>query len=51
MFSWLSNLFMGSTADAALEAAIYSVGLASNYGMHQIKVPEALQTLVAETEK
>ena len=51
MFSWLSNLFMGSTADAALEAAIYSVGLASGAGMHQIKAPEALQALAAEEKK
>ena len=50
MFSWLSNLFMGSTADAALEAAIYSAGLASNCGLHQIKAPDALQALAAEAK-
>lgn len=43
MFEWLSNLFMGTTADAALEAAIYSAGLASNAGLHQMEEPEGLQ--------
>lgn len=48
MFQWLSSLFMGSTADAALDAAIYSVGLASNGGMHEPKEPAGLQELAEE---
>lgn len=43
MFNWLRNLFMSSTADTALEAAIYSIGTASSYGMHQMKAPKELE--------
>ena len=50
MFSWLTNLFMGSTADAALDAAIYSAGLASTCGLHQMQEPDELQELVRELE-
>lgn len=39
MFEWLSSLLTGM----AYDAAIYSAGLASNSGMHQIKEPEGLQ--------
>ena len=35
MFNWISSLFAG----AALDMAIYSVGLASGNGMHQMKEP------------
>ena len=41
MFSWLSNLFAGF----AFDAAVYSVGLASSAGMHQMKEPEGLKKL------
>lgn len=39
---------MSSTADAALETAILSAGLASGGGMHQMKEPEGLQKFAAE---
>lgn len=39
MFNWLSSLF----TSMAYDAAIYSAGLASNSGMHQMKEPENLQ--------
>lgn len=48
MFSWLTNLFMSSSAEAALETAIYSVGLASGGGMHQMKAPEAVEKMALE---
>lgn len=48
MFEWLSGLFLSSTADAAFEAAIYSVDLASNRGMHQIEEPDNLQKIANE---
>ena len=41
MFHWISNLFAG----AALDVAIYSAGLASASGMHQMKEPKGLQEL------
>ena len=43
MFSWLTNLFMSSSAEA-----IYSVGLASGGGMHQMKAPEAVEKMALE---
>ena len=46
MFDWISNLFAG----AAYDAAIYSAGLASGNGMHQLKEPEGLQELAEETK-
>ncbi len=46
MFNWISNLF----AEAALDAAIYSAGLASGCGLHQMKEPEGLQKLAEETK-
>ena len=47
MFSWLSCFF----ADAAYNAAIYSVDIASRAGMCQPKEPEALQVLAEEYRK
>ena len=44
MFNWLSNLFVG----AAFDVAIYSAGLASANGLHQIKEPENLQKVAQE---
>lgn len=44
MFNWLSSLF----TSMAYDAAIYSAGLASNSGMHQMKEPEGLQKLAEE---
>ncbi len=44
MFDWLINLFAG----AAYDTAIYSAGLASANGMHQMKEPEAIQKYVEE---
>ncbi len=46
MFNWISNLFAG----AALDAAIYSAGLASTGGMHQMKEPKGLQKLAEESK-
>ncbi len=46
MFNWISNLFAG----AALDTAIYSAGLASGGGMHQMKEPEGLQELAKESK-
>lgn len=46
MLDWLSNLFAG----AAFDIAIYSAGLASANGMHQIKEPEGLQKLAEESK-
>lgn len=48
MWAWLSNLFMNSTADAAFEAAIYTVDKASCYGMHQMKEPNNLKKIAEE---
>lgn len=48
MLSWLSSLFMNSTADFAWESAIYSAGLASSNGMHQMEEPENLQKIAAD---
>lgn len=47
MFNWISSLFAG----AALDMAIYSAGLASGNGMHQMKEPEGLQKLAEESKK
>ena len=47
MFNWISSLFAG----AALDMAIYSAGLASANGMHQMKEPEGLQKLAEESKK
>lgn len=47
MFEWISSLF----ASAAFEAAIYSAGLASTCGMHQLKEPECLQKIAAECKE
>lgn len=47
MFNWISSLFAG----AALDMAIYSAGLASANGMHQMKEPKELQELVEEAKK
>lgn len=47
MFNWISSLF----AAAALDMAIYSAGLASGNGMHQMKEPEGLQKLAEESKK
>lgn len=47
MFNWISGLF----ANAAFEAAIYSAGLASSSGMHQMKEPEGLQKIADEIKK
>lgn len=47
MFNWISSLFAG----AALDMAIYSSGLASANGMHQMKEPEGLQELAEESKK
>mgnify|MGYP004508823555 FL=1 len=44
MFDWLSNLLV----DTAYDAAINSVGLASNNGMYQMEEPEILLNLVNE---
>lgn len=44
MFSWICSLFAG----AAYDAAIYSAGLASGNGMHQMKEPEILQKIAEE---
>lgn len=46
MFNWISSLFAG----AAFDMAIYSAGLASGSGMHQMKEPESLQKM-AEKHK
>lgn len=46
MFDWISSLFVG----VALDAAIYSAGLASTGGMHQAKEPEGLQKLAEESK-
>ncbi len=48
MLSWLSSLFMSSTAYAAWEAAIYSADFASSKGMHQIKEPDNLQEIAKQ---
>lgn len=48
MFDWLCSMFMSSTADAALGAAIYSAGLASTGGMHQMKEPDELQKIASK---
>ena len=47
MFNWLNSLFAG----AALDAAIYSAGLASGSGLHQMKEPEGLQKLADDYKK
>ncbi len=47
VFSWLSCFF----ADAAYNAAIYSVNIASRAGMCQPKEPEALHALAEEYKK
>ena len=47
MFNWISSFFAG----AALDMAIYSAGLASGNGMHQMKEPEGLQKLAEENKK
>ena len=44
MFNWISSLFAG----AAFDMAIYSAGLASGSGMHQMKEPETLQKVAQE---
>lgn len=44
MFDWLSALLV----DTAYDAAINSVGLASNNGMYQMEEPESLLNLVNE---
>lgn len=44
MFDWLCSFF----ASAAFDAALYSAGLASTGGMHQMKEPEAIQKYVEE---
>ena len=41
MFSWISSIFAGF----AFDMAIYSAGLASGGGMHQMKEPAELQKL------
>lgn len=48
MWAWLSNLFMNSTADAALEMALYSVDKASGFGMYQMKEPNNLKKIAEE---
>lgn len=47
MFSWICSLFAG----AAYDVAIYSAGLASGNGMHQMKEPENLQRIAKEQKK
>ena len=47
MFNWLSKFFAG----VAFDAAIYSAGVASIGGMHQMKEPEGLQELAEENKK
>ncbi|MDD6485175.1 MAG: cyclic lactone autoinducer peptide [Clostridiales bacterium] len=51
MFNWICGLFMSTTADAALEVAIYSAGLASTSGMHQPEEPENLQAVARKYRK
>ncbi len=46
MFSWLSSLF----TSMAYDAAIYSAGLASNGGMHQMKEPKGLKEEVKKVK-
>ncbi len=47
MLEWINNLLAG----AAYDAAIYSAGLASNNGLHQMEEPENLQELAAGSAK
>ena len=47
MFNWISSLF----AEIAYDSAIYSAGLASSNGLHQLKEPEDLQKLAEESKK
>ncbi len=47
MFNWICNLFAGF----AFDTAIYSAGLASSNGMHQMKEPKNLQKFAEENKK
>lgn len=47
MFEMIKNLF----AKAAFSMSIYSAGLASGGGMHQMKEPNGLQKLAEESKK
>lgn len=47
MLNWISSLFAG----AAFDMAIYSAGLASGSGMHQMKEPETLQKVAQKCKE
>lgn len=51
MNSKLSKKILSMTAEAALEAALASVGLASYGGSYQPKEPEMLKKYAAEKSK
>lgn len=47
MLEWINKFLAGT----AFDAAIYSAGLASNNGLHQMEEPDNLQELAAGSAK